>query len=210
MEYLLRLYDRWLEVPRWQKWVLIAIVGVLVFFAFYSLRVVPLKKTLKAEKEQVKTMSLTINKLKAIERSKVNLEKAIGELEGKIAQVEAKLPSGREDVSKIIRSISGAGSGVKIVSIERGSPADKNYYVEVPYIIKLKATYPEFVRWCERLSEASRIFYFGDITLKSITGVKTSSETSSEGKESSVSQAGEDEGYTVFVELQVKAFNLKR
>jgi type IV pilus assembly protein PilO len=197
MELLISLYERWQEIPRWQKWLIISAIGVFVFILLYYIRIVPIQNTLQAEKRKMESLSLVVNRLKTIERRKLDLEKTIKKLERRIEQIEAELPSGKEDVSRIIKSISDADSGVRVVSIERGAPAEKKYYVEIPYSLKLKATYPEFISWCEKLSKAHRILNFGDLSIKAID-VNPEKEDAESGR------------YTVFVELQIKAFNLKR
>jgi type IV pilus assembly protein PilO len=199
MEFLISLYERWLEIPRWQKWLIISAVGAVIFALLYYVRIVPLQDTLEAEKRKMESLSLVVNRLKTIERRKLDLEKTIRKLERRIEQIEAELPSGREDVSRIIKSISDADSGVQVVSILRGAPAEKKYYVEIPYSLKLKATYPEFISWCEKLSKANRILNFGDISLKAI-------EVSLDKED----KTSDSERYTTLVELQIKAFNLKR
>jgi len=197
MEFLIDLYERWMEIPRWQKWLVILTVGLVIFSLLYYIRIVPLKDTLEAEKKKMESLSLVVNRLKAIEKRKLDLERTIRRLEKRIRQLESELPSGKEDVSRIIKSISNAGSGIQILSITRGAPIERKYYVEVPYSLKLKATYPEFISWCERLAKANRILNFGDVSLKAIDA------ESKEEKEGGG-------GYTTLIDLQIKAFNLKR
>ena len=207
MEYLYRLYDYWARIPRWQKWIVIAIIGALVFASYYFLRVIPLKKTLEAERKEVQSMSTIITELKAIERKKADLGKIIRNLEKEIEKTRAKLPSGEEDVSDIIKSISSKSGGVNILSIERGAPVDKQYYIETPYTVEMETTYPDFLRWCEKLSQTSRIFNFGDITLTSATpSGKSSAGKTTAGKKSKKNP----KAYTLHVKLQIKAFSLKR
>jgi len=197
MEFLISLYERWVEIPRWQKWLIISAVGLVIFVLLYYIRIVPLQDTLEAEKRRMESLSLVVNRLKTIERRKLDLEKTIRRLEGRIKQLEAELPSGKEEVSRIIKSISDADSGVQVVSILRGAPVEKKYYVEIPYTLKLKATYPEFLSWCEKLAKANRILNFGDVSLKAI------------GSESKKEKESSDR-YTTLIDLQIKAFNLKR
>jgi type IV pilus assembly protein PilO len=197
MEFLISLYERWVEIPRWQKWLIISAIGIVIFALLYYIRIVPLQDTLEAEKRRMESLSLVVNRLKTIEKRKIDLEKTIQKLERRIKRLESELPSGKEEVSKIIKSISDADSGVQVVSIVRGAPVEKKYYVEIPYSLQLKATYPEFISWCEKLSRANRILNFGDISLKALS-------TDSEKEKQ------ENERFTTLIDLQIKAFNLKR
>ena len=197
MEFLISLYERWGEIPRWQKWLIISAIGIVIFALLYYIRIVPLQDTLEAEKRRMESLSLVVNRLKTIEKRKIDLEKTIQKLERRIKRLESELPSGKEEVSKIIKSISDADSGVQVVSIVRGAPVEKKYYVEIPYSLQLKATYPEFISWCEKLSRANRILNFGDISLKALS-------TDSEKEKQ------ENERFTTLIDLQIKAFNLKR
>jgi len=197
MEFLISLYERWVEIPRWQKWLIISAIGIVIFALLYYIRIVPLQDTLEAEKRRMESLSLVVNRLKTIEKRKIDLEKTIQKLERRIKRLESELPSGKEEVSKIIKSICDADSGVQVVSIVRGAPVEKKYYVEIPYSLQLKATYPEFISWCEKLSRANRILNFGDISLKALS-------TDSEKEKQ------ENERFTTLIDLQIKAFNLKR
>jgi len=194
MEFLISIYERWIEIPRWQKWLTIMSVAIVLFFVLYFLRIVPLSEQLSADKEKLERLRLTVNKLKVVEKKKNKLEKEINNLKKELKSIEEKLPTGREEVSKIIRSISEADSGVTVVSIKRGLPISKKYYVEVPYNIELKSTYPQFVHWCEKLSKSNRIINFGNLSIRA-----NRSKSEKDIKD-----------YTISVILQIKAFNLKR
>jgi type IV pilus assembly protein PilO len=194
MEFLISIYERWTEIPRWQKGLIIISVAVILFLALYFLRIVPLNEQLLASKEKLESLRLTVNKLKIAEKKKIKLEKEINALKKELETIEEKLPTGKEEVSKIIRSISDADSRVTVVSIKRSSPVSKKYYVEIPYNVELKSTYPQFVRWCEKLSKSDRIINFGDL---SIRAAKPEREENTEN-------------HTINVSLQIKAFNLKR
>jgi len=194
MEFLISIYERWIEIPRWQKWLIITSIAIVLFLVLYFLRIVPLSEQLVAEKKKLESLRLTVNRLKVVKKRENKLEKEINNLKKELESIEEKLPTGREEVSKIIRSISEANSGVTIVSIKRGLPASKKYYMETPYNIELKSTYPQFVHWCEKLSKSDRIINFGNLSIRA-----------------NRSKSGKDmESYTISVSLQIKAFNLKR
>ena len=194
MEFLISIYERWIEIPRWQKWLTIISIAIVLFLALYFLRIVPLSEQLLADREKLESLRLTVNRLKVVEKKKNKLEKEINNLKKELESIEEKLPTGKEEVSKIIRSISEANSGVTVVSIKRGSPISRKYYVEVPYNVELKSTYPQFVRWCEKLSESDRIVNFGNLSIRA-----SRSKSEKDTKD-----------YTVSVNLQIKVFNLKR
>ena len=188
MEFLISIYERWREIPRWQKWLTITSMAVVLFLTLYFLRIVPLSEQLLADREELERLRLTVNRLKVVRRKKSKIEEEINNLKRELESIEEKLPTGKEEVSRIIRSISEADDGITVVSIKRGSPISKEYYVEVPYSIELKSTYPQFVRWCEKLSKSDWIINSGTLSIRAIRS----------------------ENYTISVSLQIKAFNLKR
>ncbi len=167
MEFLIAFYEKWIETPRWQKWLLILCIGFLFFALLYYSRIVPLQEDLVNHKKRLDSLVLTVNKLKTIEKRKDKVQRAISELEKKIEKIERQLPTGKEEVAKIIRSIQKADSGVLVLAIKRKNPQKKKYYIEYPYEIFLLSKYPDFITWCEKLSSADRIITFGDINILS-------------------------------------------
>ncbi|WP_163327733.1 type 4a pilus biogenesis protein PilO [Desulfurobacterium thermolithotrophum] len=195
MESLINFYEKWLEIPRWQRWFIIIILAAFLLWVLYFLRIIPLKEQLLTEKRKLESLESTVNRLKIAKKRKDKLEREITTLRKELSIIESKLPTGKEEVSKIIRSISDADSGVTIVSIQRKPPINKKYYVEIPYKIELKGTYPQFIHWCENLSKANRILNFGNFSINSIDNLE---------KEKKKTK------YTVNVNLEIKAFSLKR
>ena len=199
MEQLNSLYERWVETPRWQKWILIVLIGLLVFGILYYYRIEPLKREILRKQQQVDSLALSVSRLKVFEKRRAKVKKEIENLQKQIAAIEAKLPTGREEVSQILRSITDADSGMVITFIKREKPVSKRYYEAFPYTVQLVGTYPNLVRWCERLSKVDRIINFGDISVV-------------EYKSKSRSSKGEEKQppYTVTATLKLKAFTLKR
>ncbi len=199
MEALKSLYERVKEIPRWQRWIVIIISGGILYLILYSTQIAPLKENLLKLKKDRNALLLSVNRLKAVEKRRNALQQEIAKLEKKIKSLESKLPTGTEKVDEIIKSISSADSQMKIMSIKRSKPAQKRYYVETPYEITMKGSYPHFLKWCEKLSKANRILSFGNISIKSVqrTGeVKAEKDNSSKD--------------TIQVNMKIKAFNLKR
>ncbi|WP_456436122.1 type 4a pilus biogenesis protein PilO [Thermovibrio ammonificans] len=202
MEQLSSLYEKWIETPRWQKWILILFLGALLLGLLYYYKIVPLQQELARKRAQADTLALTVSRLKVFEKRRAAVQKEINQLEKQIAAIEKKLPTGNEEVSQILKSITGADSGMVIRFIKRDKPHSSKYYVAYPYTVQLAGTYPNFVRWCERLSKVDRILNFGDISIVSY-----------KKKPSGLPRKGEEErspGYTVVATLKIKAFTLKR
>jgi len=195
MEQLSSIYEKWLQLPRWQKWIVIILLGLLVFSAYYYLRVMPLKEELQSKQQEVERLSLTVSRLKAIEKRKKEIEKEIEELTQKIAQIESRLPTGKEEVSQIIKSITSATDSQMVIALIKKEKEENNrYYLAYPYRVKLIGTYPNFIRVCEKLSKADRIINFGDMEITAL----------SEKEKKDYPNA------TVAVEMRIKAFTLKR
>lgn len=200
MEQLISFYERWLHVPRWQKWIIILIFGVILTVLIYYFKIAPLKEELDRKNQEVESLTLTVNRLKIVEKRKQLLIKELEELNKQIEQIESKLPTGKEDVGQIIKSITDADSGMVIKLIERKFPKSHRYYIEYPYKVELIGNYPSFIHWCEKLSKANRIINFGNMELKSLY---TSKETRiGEGKKEI------PKGATLEATLEIKAFTL--
>ena len=196
------LKERWELIPRWQKWLGFVILLCFAYYLVYIQQISPKRQRMQVLGKQLGQLTLKVNRLKAVEKRKQALEKEIKELTLKIEALESKLPTGKEEVSKIIKAVTKANSHVRIDYIERKSPAQKQYCVEVPYLLKLSFNYPDFIAWCEKLSSVDRIINFSDMVLVSSMdyGAKT------KGKK----QKTENEQFTVRATLTIKAFNLKR
>lgn len=199
MEQLISLYEKWIHIPRWQKWIILILISVLLFLFIYYSQTVPLQQELNRKRQQIESLTITINRLRVVKKRKALLMKELDQLNNQIKQIESKLPTGKEDVSQIIKSITDADSGMIIESIERKVPKKHKYYVEYPYTVRLIGNYPSFIKWCERLSKANRIINFGDMKIQSIY-----SSRSSRGK----SQNLIPKNATIKVTLQIKAFTL--
>jgi len=184
------LKERWEFIPKWQKWFGFVILLFIVYFFIYIQKIKPKEQKLSLLKHQFSELSLRVNRLKTVKKRGKLIKKEIKELNSKIEMLESKLPTGKEEVSKIIKSITGSDSGVRIDYIERKPPIERKYYVEIPYLVKLSFRYPDFISWCEKLSTTDRIINFSDMTL--------------------VSYKEKGEMYTVKAELTIKAYNLKR
>ncbi|SMP04601.1 type IV pilus assembly protein PilO [Desulfurobacterium pacificum] len=199
MEALRSIYERIKEIPRWQRWIAIIIIGGILYLLLYSTQITPLKENLQRLEKNRNTLLLSVNRLKAVEKRRNVLKQEIAKLENEIRSLESKLPTGTEKVDEIIKSISSADSQMKIMSIKRSNPTQKKYYVETPYQITMIGTYPHFLRWCEKLSKANRILAFGNISIKAIqrTG-EVGTDKNSSTKD------------TIQVDMKIKAFNLKR
>lgn len=201
MEQLVSLYERWIHIPRWQKWIVFLLIGVLLSFLIYYFQIIPLKKELKNKKQQIESLTLTVNKLKVVEKRRELLMKELNQLNNRIKQIESKLPTGNEDVSQIIKSITDADSGMVIKLIEKRAEKRHRYYIEYPYSVELIGSYPNFIRWCEKLSKANRIINFGDMDIKSIYASKVNWR----GKQN---RKTIPESATIRVNLKIKAFTL--
>jgi type IV pilus assembly protein PilO len=189
MDQIIEVYDYLLKMPRWQKWLIILVLGVVLYTFLLFYKVQPLKKQYLEKKKRLESLSLTVNRLKILEKRKKLLLREISQLRKDIENIEKKLPTGKENVSQIIRSINKSDSKMTIESIVRRSKVSTKYYVKYPYEVILKGTYPSFVSWCEKLSKSERIINFGSISIRSVMDKSSNS--------------------TIEVKLRVEAFTLK-
>ncbi len=159
--------DRWETIPKWQKWIAYAVLLLILSGIFFKLSIQP--KLVKRDilSQEVASYRTRVAQLRIIEQRKKALEKEIARLKEKTKQIEKVLPTGKEDVGTIIKTISENATGLEVIEIQRGKPIEKKYYEQIPYKITLNARYPEFVKWCERLMKADRILTLGKFNIKS-------------------------------------------
>lgn len=200
MDQLISLYERWIHIPRWQKWILILLVGLIFGGLLYYFKVAPLKAVLEQKREEAESLALTVNRLKVVEKRKALLLKELETLKKEIKQIESKLPTGREDVGQIIKSIADADSGMVIGAIVRESSKRHQYYIEYPYEVELIGSYPAFINWCEKLAKANRIINFGSFEIRSIF---SESFRTIEKEKGTI-----PENASIKVRLKIKAFTL--
>lgn len=201
MEQLISLYERWLHVPRWQKWIVIVLLGIVLAALLYYFQIAPLKEELSRKQRKIESLTLTVNRLRVVEKRKALMLKELEELKKQIKEIESRLPTGREEVSQILRSITDADSGMSIKLIKRENVKKHRYYIEYPYKVVLLGTYPSFIKWCEKLSKANRIINFGDMKIESLQPV-------GESKRGRTRQEEVPKGASVKAELEIKAFTL--
>jgi len=212
MEAINSLYERWNQLPRWQRWLLSILAGLILFFALRYFLINPTLQELEAKRKVKEQLQLTVSRLKIVEKNKEKLDREIAELTQKIEEIENQLPTGKEEVSQIIRTITADTDGIVLESIRRKGerkkektrgkkgkktvekkvqkPEKETYYREYTYEVNLKGTYPTFVKWCEAVSQAERILDFGNLEVKAL-------------------EKPED-GYTVEAKVELKAFTLKK
>ena len=196
MDQIISFYEKWIQLPRWQKWILILLVGMLLILLIYYFKILPMKETLEKKRKEVRSLALTVNRLKLVEKRKSLLMKELKELKNNIKEIEKKLPSGKEEVSQILKTITTSDSGMIIKSIRREKTKKHRYYIEYPYRVELLGTYPAYIHWCEKLSHANRIINFGPMRIKAI-------QISDKQGEKSIPP-----DTTVRINLEVKAFTL--
>ncbi len=198
MDQIVSFYEKWIQLPRWQKWLLILLLGMVLMLLIYYFKILPMKETLEKKRREARSLALTVNRLKLVEKRKSLLMKELEELRKRIKEIEEKLPSGKEEVSQIIRTITTSDSGMVIKSIQRERTKSHRYYVEYPYRVELLGTYPSYIHWCEKLSRANRIINFGPMRIEAVQ----TSEKQASKKKAFPSRA------TIKITLEVKAFTL--
>ncbi len=194
MDQLISLYERLIRIPRWQKWIIIVLLGVVIAGLMYYFTIFPLKQELNRKKKELESLKLNVNRLKIVEKRRKQIIKELNQLKRQIKSIEKKLPTGREDVSQILRSITDADSGMILKYVKKKRVKQHKYYVEYPYEVELVGTYPEFIKWCERLSRANRIINFGPMRISAFDSSRFESKAEREA--------------TLTVKLEVKAFTL--
>ena len=167
MEALNELLQKFKSFPQWQRWAIIVILGSLTFWLLFNFKIKPLKEELDRKKAEAEQLALTVSRLKVIEKRKKALEKEIEELKKRIADLEKELPTGKEDVAQILKSIATQNKAINIEFLKREKEEKHKYYEAYPYTVIIKTTYPNFLWWCEQLSEVERIINFANIEVVS-------------------------------------------
>jgi len=162
MEALNELIERLKAVPQWQRWLIIVVLGALIFWLLYNFNIQPLKEELVQKRQEAERLALTVSRLKVVEKRKKALEEEIETLRKKIAELEEKLPTGREDVAQILRALATENQNIRVQYLKREQEEKHKYYEAYPYTVILEGAYPDFLWWCEKLSKAERIINFAN------------------------------------------------
>lgn len=192
MEALSELAQRFKAIPQWQRWLAIVVLGGVAFWLLYNFNIQPLKEELVQKKREAERLALTVSRLKVVEKRKRALEEEIETLKKRIAELEEKLPTGKEEVAQILRAIATQNGNIEIQYLKREKEEKHKYYESYPYTVVLKATYPDFLWWCEKVSKAERIINFSNTEVTAV-------QNRNNGQDS-----------TVRVKMTLKAFTLTK
>lgn len=96
-----------------------------------------------------------------------DLQRANEEMEERVAEIEARLPSDRE-VDRIVRKVSdlAAGSGLEAPSLTSGRPLAAALYMEQPLEMRTVGDFDGFYEFLLRLEQLPRITRISDLKLR--------------------------------------------
>ncbi|WP_457567396.1 type 4a pilus biogenesis protein PilO [Desulfurobacterium sp.] len=206
------LKDRWSEIPKWQKWIGYIVILIVIAFVYKMNVLDPLKLRVEQLNRQVAQKKVQVTRLLAVEKRRNELKKEISELRTRIASLESKLPTGREEVSGIIKSIAKNTGNTEVGMIRRGKEQSKEYYNQIGYKVVMKTRFPNFISWCKSIAKANRIMTFGDMSMIGLhpEKKKVTVEEVVDGKKVKKEKEYYSYKYTVQVNLNLNAYTLKR
>ncbi|WP_456438438.1 type 4a pilus biogenesis protein PilO [Desulfurobacterium sp.] len=204
--------ERWSEIPKWQKWIAYIVILIIILYVYKMNVIDPLNMKIEQLNRQISQKRVQVARLLAVEKRRNELKKEIVNLKSRIAALEAKLPTGREEVSGIIKSIAKNTGNTEIGLIRRGKEQSKEYYNQIDYTVVMKTRFPNFISWCKSLVKANRIMTFGDMSMVGLAPEKKKMtvEKIVNGKRQKKEKEYYSYKYTVQVNLNLNAYTLKR
>ncbi len=144
--------------------VLAAVVGLGFYFLWYS-DALQQQKTKQAElaelQRQIRALEATANKLPEFQRE-------VQVLEAKLEILKRILPPEKEmpDLMRRMQYLA-TQSSLSVVKFNPASPAQKEFYQEIPINLDLEGTYHNMGSFLDRVSRMSRLVTMGDLKIKS-------------------------------------------
>lgn len=152
----------------------ILVMGVVLAIpvASYALVFMPQNKGIARAREEIALKREMLEKLRSETARNEDLAKANEEIRARIAEIEARLPSGKE-VDSIVRQVSeiAVNSGLGAPSMESGKPVPSARYMEQPIAVTTAGNFDGFYRFLQQLERLPRITKITDFTLKRDTKV---------------------------------------
>ena len=146
------------NAPKWQK-SLFGVIGLAAIGgATYALLLSPLLVQLGTLRSQHAQLERDIAQNRAVVADLARFKRLVGETEQKLATLREKLPTEKE-TPPLYRSLSDAAStaGLGVALFEPKDPRPRDYYNEIPIILKAEGGYHQLGEFFQRVAGLPRV-----------------------------------------------------
>lgn len=160
------LLDRLSKLPRPQRLVIYALLGVLLLVGWwFSLMSGSLDELDRLEKERG-NLSAQLAQVEARAKNLASLEGELETLKADLKQALKELPNDRE-IPGLLKGIStlGRNVGLEVRKFQPMPERKREYVAEVPVAIEVEGSYHEVAMFFDRLAKMNRIVYIQNITM---------------------------------------------
>ena len=164
------LLDKVLDRSREQKIAILAVVVILISYLYYSSLYAPRSDEIANLAEGVESAK----KDKTLKQQKAanlpQLQKELGELDAKLKEVVAQLPS-KKEIADLLSSISSKAqeSGLEVLLFRPRAENYQDFYAEVPVDITVKGNFHNAVSFFDEVGRLHRLINIDNIGFKNPT-----------------------------------------
>ncbi len=143
---------------------------LMIPIAAYFLVFVPQNAAIAAAELEIDHKLEILEELQAETARNADLARANEEIHDRIAEIEARLPTGKE-VDAIVRQVTdlAIGSGLQPPAIKSGKPIEAAMYMEQPLEMKTSGDFDGLYAFLQRLERLPRITRIPDFDFRRVT-----------------------------------------
>lgn len=159
-------YDRIAAFPAYQRWIVILVIQILIFTAYYFLIQRSKAEEISRLNGELSNLQQEIIKSSEVAKRLPALEKEIENIDTQLAIARAHLPEEKE-IPGLLTSISNLAmqSGLDILVFKPGVESRKDFYAEVPVQIKTNGGFHNTLEFFDKVSKMPRIVTISNVKM---------------------------------------------
>ena len=159
-------YDRIAAFPAYQRWIVILVIQILIFTAYYFLIQRSKAEETSRLNGELSNLQQEIVKSSEVAKRLPALEKEIENIDTQLAIARAHLPEEKE-IPGLLTSISNLAmqSGLDILVFKPGVESRKDFYAEVPVQIKTNGGFHNTLEFFDKVSKMPRIVTISNVKM---------------------------------------------
>lgn len=159
-------YDRITAFPAYQRWIVILVIQILIFTAYYFLIQRSKAEEISRLNGELSNLQQEIVKSSEVAKRLPSLEKEIENIDTQLAIARAHLPEEKE-IPGLLTSISNLAmqSGLDILVFKPGVESRKDFYAEVPVQIKTNGGFHNTLEFFDKVSKMPRIVTISNVKM---------------------------------------------
>ena len=159
------------DLPTPVQGIIFVVVAVALAAGTFWYFVLPLNDKRESLDKQVTKLKAENDKDEAFRQQQTEYLNRIGQLEKQLETLRSIVPD-EQATDEFMRAVFSAGTttGINIRTFIPKGPAVKDYYVEVPYSLRLDGTYYSLLNFFDRLAHEQRIMSVSGLSLGAPSG----------------------------------------